>query len=149
MKAVRLACIAILACMAAGVSWPSFGLIAMEDQEKESQKPEPITVEKILKVEFVIQEMAPPNLVVTVIGEVPSSGYESVKLTRVTYVKEPEDGIQDYTLTAVPPSEPAMQVLSEVKAEDTWKRYTEEAPWLKGIRVHGVGDGVVVKMLSE
>ena len=118
-------------------------------QENGGKKSEPRIIKKILKVAFAIEEIAPPNLVVTVSGQVPTGGYEKAKLVRVVYATPPDDGIQDYVLFAVPPSGFATQVISEVKAADRWKGYEKEAPWLKGIRVHGVDDGVVVKMLRK
>ena len=137
----RLAAAAGLAAAAVlGLSDPTAG--------QDAKKAEPKTVATIVKVELAIQEIAPPNLVVTATGEVPTGGWSGAKLTRKTYVTPPKDGIQDYTLTAVPPDGVAAQVISTVKASDTWKAYTKEAPWLKGVRVHGEGKGVVVKMLD-
>ena len=108
----------------------------------------PGVVARILKVEVLIQESAPPNLVVSAIGRVPTGGYSNATLVRAVYTKPPADGIQDYFLLATPPSGIATQVLSQVSATDTWPAYTRAAPWLKGIRVHGVGEGVVVKMVG-
>jgi hypothetical protein len=117
--------------------------------QDEGAKKEPRIVKKILKVEFAVQEIAPPNLVVTVTGQVPTGGYQKAKLVRVRYETPPEDGIQDYILFAVPPAGFATQVISEVKGTDVWKGYTKEAPWLKGIRVHGIDDGVAVRRLTQ
>jgi hypothetical protein len=105
-------------------------------------------VAKIVEVEWVEEEINPPNLVVTAKGEVPTAGYTKPVLDRVSYVNPPQDGIQDYHLKATPPSGVAATVLSQVKATDRWKGYTQEAPWIKGIRVHGVCDGIVVKMFA-
>jgi hypothetical protein len=109
------------------------------------------TAGKILRVDFSIEESNPPNLVVTAVGQVPTGGYDPKKVTlqRVAYVAPPADGIQDYKLTAVKPTGIVTQVISEVSGKDRWKGYTKEAPWLKGVRVHGVGDGIVVKMLPK
>ncbi len=111
-------------------------------------KADPVTVKTILKVEFAIQEINPPNLVVTATGQVPTGGWSGAKLTRKKYDTPPADGIQDYTLTAVAPTGIVTQALSKVEARDTWSRYTVEAPWLKGVRIHGADKGVVVKMLD-
>ncbi len=119
--------------------------VAAQQGKEESQ---PQVVAKILDVEYVEEEIKPPNLVVTATGEVPTAGYQKPTLERVTYVVPPSDGIQDYFLRATPPSGVAAQVISKVKATDTWKGYTEKAPWIKGIRVHGASDGVIVKMFS-
>jgi hypothetical protein len=104
-------------------------------------------VKTIVSVDFKIEESNPPTLVVMATGQVSSGGYSGTKLARATYVQPPADGIQDYQLVTVPPTEPSIQVISQVNATDRWKGYDKEAPWLKGIRVHGVGEGVMVKML--
>lgn len=110
---------------------------------------DPQIIADIVKVTWVIEESNPPNLVVTAKGKVSHGGFSKAKLSRAVYVMPPSDGIQDYFLTAVPPDGPSTQVISYVEASDRWKGYTTEAPWLKGIRVHGAGDGVVVKMLDD
>jgi hypothetical protein len=110
---------------------------------------EPPLVKKIKKVEWSTQDRLPPNLVVDVVGEVPTGGYTNVKLIRVKHTTPPKDGIQEYRLVATPPDGPATQVITELKARDVWKAYTQEAPWLKGVRVLGVGEGVVVKKVDE
>ena len=117
---------------------------AASAQEKQG----PRLVARILKVDFDVQDIKPPNLVVTAVGQVNTGGYTKPRLLRAVYATPPEDGIQDYFLLVVPPSGFVTQVISEVKASDTWKGYAKEAPWLKGIRVHGIGDGVVVKMIA-
>ena len=107
---------------------------------------EPETVKKIKKVETQVLTTNPPQLFVAVSGEVPSGGFTDVTLTRVSYRKPPEDGIQDYYLKAVPPTQPAIAVISEVKARDRWVGMPF---WVKGIRVHGVDDGVKVVLFNE
>ncbi len=72
-----------------------------------------------------------------------------VRLVRANYATPPEDGIQDYLLLAVPPSDAAAQVISEVQASDKWNDYAHAAPWLKGIRVHGIDDSVVLRELPN
>jgi hypothetical protein len=116
---------------------------AAEDKEPEARKE---IVKKIVNVELAVQETAPPNLVVTAAGQVPTGGWKNAVLVRVVYDKPPADGIQDYILFADRPGGIVTQVISKVTAENTWKGYTKAAPWLKGVRVHGV-DGGVVKML--
>ena len=104
----------------------------------------PRIVGKILSVEYDIEKSNPPNLVVRATGQVPTSGYRDEQLVRAVYTKAPADGIQDYYLMATPPNGPAATVLSVVKGKNRWNAYTDEAPWLMGIRVHGIGDGVVL-----
>jgi hypothetical protein len=84
-----------------------------------------------------------PQFVVTATTTVPTGGYKA-ELRRVTYVKQPDDGIQDYELYLTKPAGIVIQVISEVKASDS---LPAEAAWMKGVRVHGVGDGVVEKLI--
>ena len=129
------------------------GCLMLSDEARQQsdavQPKEPPLVKKITKIEFQVQEKDPPNLLVTVVGEVPSGGYTNVKLVRVKHKEPPKDGIQEYRLVAEPPSGPAIQVISEVKASDTWVDVSKHAPWLKGVRVLGEGDGIKVKKVNE
>ena len=147
MKSARLGSLVYLACWTLVGVVPSAGLAQAEKPggKKPAQAP---VVKKILEVQYAEQEIEPPNLVVTAVGQVPTAGYRDVQLVRVRYTTPPKDGIQDYYLRAMPPSGIAAQVISKVKASDTWKAYRKEAPWIKGVRVHGVDGGVVVKMFS-
>lgn len=143
MKTMCISWFVAITCVAALAQTASFA------QDGESKKPpQPQVVGKILKVDFVDEEINPPNLLVTATGQVPTGGYTKVRLERAVYVTPPEDGIQDYFLIALPPSKPATQVVSTVKATNRWKGYMQEAPWIKGIRIHGIGDDVIVKMFS-
>ena len=108
----------------------------------QEQPPKPVTVKKVLSAKLSLAEKA---LTVTAVGEVPTGGYTKPTLTRVTYFRQPADGIQDYTFQAVPPAGVATQVISQVEASDTWKSMPR---WVKGVRIRGVGDGVLVKMLD-
>lgn len=96
-------------------------------------------VPRILDVTYEWQESAPPNLVVRVKGEVPTAGWTEPYLIPRTYVNPPADGIWEYDFFLKPPEGIAAQVLTEVKANHTWKGVKEK---LKGVRVYGVGKGV-------
>lgn len=96
-------------------------------------------VPKIVKLEYKIQESDPPSLVVTAYGEVPTAGWKQVQLLRRIYVKPPSNGIWEYDLLAQRPGGMAAQVISYVKATNTWSEYDES---IQGIRVYGVGEGV-------
>ena len=104
-------------------------------------------VKKICNVKYCYEETNPPDLLVEVTGEVPSGGFYKVKLVRVTNETPPEDGIQDYILFAVPPPDLVSQIITPVEAKNRLVSYAKEAPWIKGLRVHGV-DNCVVVMLS-
>lgn len=85
------------------------------------------------------------KLVITAVAEVATAGYSQPTLTKVTYIKPPEDGLQDYYFMAVPPDGPAAQVISQLVARDT---LTSVPDWMKGVRVHGVGAGVKEALLK-
>jgi hypothetical protein len=108
----------------------------------EEKPPEPVTIMKVISAKLSMNKGA---LTVIAVGEVPSAGYTKPTLIRVTYIKQPDDGIQDYTFQAVPPSGVAAQVISQVEATAVWPSVPK---WVKGIRIHGVGDGMLVKMLD-
>jgi hypothetical protein len=134
-------------CMLIAVCFTSVLLVLQSvSVAEDTKKPQPQIVGRILKVDYTLQKKMPPNLLVTAVGQVPTGGYTRVQLVRVIYVAPPEDGIQDYILFAVPPSGPAAQVISEVEATNRWEAYEREARWIKGFRVHGVGDGVTLRM---
>ena len=109
----------------------------------QDKPPEPVTVKKVLSATLTMEKGA---LTVEAVGEVNTGGYTKPTLKRVTYIKQPDDGIQDYTLQATPPAGPATQVISRVKASDTWPALPA---WVKGVRIHGAGNGVLVKLLSD
>lgn len=138
------------------IRYPSGASVAIEkvievdradSTDPPDQSTEPRLVTKILNVDVTIETTVPPNLSIQVRGEVPTGGFQAPKLVRVNYVIPPDDGIQDYFLYATPPAGLATQVISEVAATDLWESFSEEAPWLKGVRIHGAGEGVVVKKL--
>lgn len=110
----------------------------------------PRIVKQILHVDIAVEESDPPNLVVTAVGQVPSEGYTRVRLVRANYAAAPEDGIQDYFLLAVPPAAVGdAPANAEVQASDKWAGYSRAAPWLRGIRVHGIDDSVVLRELPR
>lgn len=108
------------------------------------ERPQPRLLHHIMDVQLAVREKAPPELVVTVRAQTPTPGYTNVRLVRALYKSPPEDGIQDYFLLATPPTGIVIQVLGRTQAQDIWADYPK---WLKGVRVHGVGEGVKVQML--
>jgi len=93
---------------------------------------------KILKVDYIEEQN---SLVVTAVGAANYDNHNKAQLIRAVYANPPEDGIQDYFLMIVRVDGPG-DGTTETSARNTWVAYKKEAPWLKGIRVHG---GVVVK----
>jgi hypothetical protein len=114
--------------------------------EEKPKQPEGMIAKKINSVEYEFTKGDKPQLVVTASTTVPTGGYKA-NLVRVTYIKQPDDGIQDYNLYLTKPDGFVTQVISEVKASDSWP--AESTAWVKGVRVHGEGDGVVVKMIEQ
>ncbi len=110
---------------------------------------EPQVVSQISTVNIVFQTINPPNMVVTATGLVPTTGFTDVRLIRAIYVMPPLDGVQDYFLVATPPTGPATTVISTVAASDTYPQVTIAAPWLKGVRIHGVGAGVKTQFFAN
>lgn len=114
--------------------------------EEKPKGPEPQIAKIIDSVTIKFTKGDKPELVVTASTTVPTGGYKA-ELRRVTYVKQPDDGIQDYELYLTKPAGIVIQVISEVKASDSVP--AESAAWMKGVRVHGQGEGVVVKMIDK
>lgn len=105
-----------------------------------------ITVDTIIDVDVALEKEEPPNLLITATGEVPPAGYTDAQLHRASYEKPPADGIQDYFLTAMRPNGVVAQVVTKVNASNRVIDYQTKAPWSRGVRIHGVGKGVLVKM---
>lgn len=95
-------------------------------------------VPTITKIEYAIQTSNPPNLLITAFGKVATGGWKQVQLSRRVYITPPADGIWEYDLVGLPPSDPAIQVETIVKATNRWKDYDQS---IKGVRVYGIGRG--------
>jgi hypothetical protein len=100
----------------------------------------------IVKIEHEIQTSDPPNLVITAYGKVPTGGWKQVQLLRRIYVNPPSDGIWEYDMLALPPSGPATQVETLVRAKNQWKAYDQT---IKGVRVYGVRSGIKEVLFSK
>jgi hypothetical protein len=137
------ASVAGIAALAAAQDQPNSSLRAPRGRGQRGQEQREL-VGNIRNVGAAVQESFPPNLVISVSAIIPSAGYTNVRLERAEYDTPPADGIQDYYLYATPPRGASAQVLTEVRATDTWSGYTRTAPWLRGVRIHGEGDGVMV-----
>ena len=140
MARLSLVCVLVTSMLCVSVSWAA---------DKKRKAGPAVVVPKITDIDIKIQTSDPPNLKLKVTGQVPTGGYTKPKLTRAIYIVPPADGVQDYFFSAVKPTGVVTQAITSIKAADTWKDYTKEAPWLKGIRVHGVGDGVKEVLLKK
>jgi hypothetical protein len=132
-----------LACLLSLVAMP----LVMAAEEK-PKGPKPQLAKKINSVTYEFTKGDKPEFVVTATTTVPTGGYKA-QLERVTYVKPPEDGIQDYNLYLTKPTGIVTQALVDLKVSDRWQTDAAGMAWVKGVRVHGVGDGIVVKMLDK
>jgi hypothetical protein len=135
-RAILVAIVMVLACCGLAFS------PAQDKKETVLLKRVPI----ITDVKYELQTSEPPNLVVTAEGKVPTGGWTEVQLIRRNYEKEPADGIWEYDLLAKPPSGPATQVISMVKASDTCEKV--DAKKLKGLRVYGLEKGINTVMFK-
>ena len=99
----------------------------------------PTLVREVTGVSISILEKEPPILVVQAVGNVPTGGWSHPGLSRVVYIVPPADGIQDYEFMATPPSGPAIEVISEVVAEDSWDNPPD---WVKGVRVKAATNAI-------
>jgi hypothetical protein len=102
----------------------------------------------VTDVRCTIQQQQQPLLVVTVQGEMPPKGYQEPQLTRRRYTQPPADGMQEYDFTAVTPDGVEKKIIKPPEATDKWADYAHAAPWLKGVRVYGVADGVKEETLQ-
>jgi hypothetical protein len=78
------------------------------------------------------------KLTITAVGQVPTGGWTGAKLTRKVVKDAPKDGIYEFEMTAVRPTGFVTQVISKVKATETWENPPAD---LKGVKVLGAGDG--------
>lgn len=109
-----------------------------------------IVVAKITQVDYEVQKSKPPVLLVTATGEVENTNHTDFRLDRIIYVRPPTDGIQDYFLKALAPNPPPINpVTQKIEAKNEWKDFEKDAPWLKGVRIHGLAGGTKVKMFGK
>ncbi len=84
-------------------------------------------------------ESNPPFLVVNAKGKVGTPGWTNPTLTRLVYVTEPADGIQDYEFHATPPTGMVPEVVTPISAADRWH---DPAKWVKGVRVKSATNSI-------
>jgi hypothetical protein len=98
----------------------------------------------IRSIDVEIEKSVPPNLVVRVVGETPTSGWTLSVLLRRIHVQPPPDGFWEYDFLALRPTFGA-DVMTPIEASNRWNEYDEKH--VKGVRVFGVGKGVMQKPL--
>jgi hypothetical protein len=100
----------------------------------------PETVPQILAAEISVTDAVPPVVTIHARGQVNSGGWSAPRLVKTAFGEIPADGIQDFEFIATPPSGPATAALQEIEAEFRWDTVLVDAPWLRGIRVHGADE---------
>ncbi len=103
-----------------------------------------VRIAKITDVDLVILRTFPPTLVVRAMGEATRGPATQVTLEREEYEIPPADGIWDYYLRA---SLGPLAVITPVEASNSWFGFPQNL--MQGVRVHGIGDGVIEKRLDE
>lgn len=96
-------------------------------------------VTKVLSVSLSLSKSLPPQLNITVKGEVPTMGWSNATLTPYVYIQVPPDGIQDFDLSATPPDGVSGDKVSEIDAIFTIKdpdNFWGPGKRLAGVRIH-------------
>ena len=114
-------------------AWLTAALLAAFSWSSMAAQP----VFKVDAVDLQLQKSNPPNLVIRAVGTVTSSGWTNGRLIPFVYVKPPENGIQDFEFVADPPTGVALQVLTPIRADYTWKGV---GPDVQGVRIHAAAN---------
>jgi len=125
--------VAAFAVAAAGFTFAS----ADEKKPEEKKEQKAVVLKTILSVTYEF-DSDKKKLTVTAVGQVPTGGWKDARLTRRATKDAPKDGIYEYDLTAVRPTGIVPQIVSKVTASDTWDNPPAD---IRGVKIHGVGDG--------
>lgn len=87
----------------------------------------------IKNIQLSILKSNPPKLAITVMGVVPTSGWQNPELIEYVYVQPPPDGIYDFDFVAEEPQGKTMQVLTPILVSHIWEGVVED---IKGVRIH-------------
>jgi hypothetical protein len=96
-----------------------------------------------------ISDSLPPTMTVQATAVFDSPGYMHPRLERSTHKVPPEDGFLDYDFSATTPLRPSAGGPSVMGATDRLNNVATEARWIRGIRVHGVGEGIREVTLTD
>ncbi len=97
-------------------------------------------------VELAILKSNPPQLSISAIGSVTTSGWTNGQLIPYVYVKPPEDGIYEFDFVADPPKDYALQVISPITASYIMEQIPDE---LKGVRVYSSTNNIEEKLEDD
>lgn len=102
-------------------------------------------VEDIIEARCAIDPADPSSLTITVDAVDSHAPPRDPAAILGRYEMPPKDGIQDVFVLAIPQGG-GQPVESKFTVKHTWKRFREEAPWLKGIRVHCAAGALVLSV---
>ncbi len=104
-----------------------------------------VRVMSVSEVRYAILRKSPPDIVVSAVGTVPTSGWNNPHLTPWIYVSPPEDGIQDFDFIAERPEGVVLQYVAPILGQgelydvDVANYWGEDKPLL-GFRVHAASN---------
>lgn len=77
----------------------------------------------------------PPMLSISVDGMVPTGGWSNAQLSPWIYIKQPSDGVQDFTMYAEPPAPGTIVSMGFAVVNSAPKPFFVPV-WIKGVRIH-------------
>ena len=101
-------------------------------------------VSSVDSVCFSINKSNPPQLSISSLGKVNSSGWSAAKLNPRVYTTVPVDGIQEFDFVADAPTGPVLWVMRPVSADITSQLET----WMIGVRVYAA-TGSISALLND
>jgi hypothetical protein len=118
--------------------------LASADDKKPDEKKDEKKVEVLKTIVEVTYDFDKDKkkLTINAIGQVPTGGWKDAKLVRRATKDAPKDGIYEYDMTAVRPGGIVTQIVSKVKASDTWENPPAD---IKGVKVYGSVEAKTVK----
>ena len=105
--------------------------------------PQPIW--EITAVQITDLQNDPPQLSITVQGNITSGGWVNPQLIQFQYIVPPQDGIYDFEFMAVPPKEASTTVITAIEVEYILDPVPED---LLGVRINAEQNSVV-EMLNN
>ncbi len=86
---------------------------------------------------FALLKKNPPDIVVTAMGQVATSGWRNGHLTPWLYVRPPQDGIQDFDFVAEKPTGIVLQALQDIAGDAIITDADIPNFWGEGLPLHG------------
>ncbi len=104
-----------------------------------------VNYEFVSRVRHVCGEIRDSSVLVTAVGDVPTSGWANAKLEPFIYVIPPLDGIYDFQFVAEKPGGITQQVVTPIEVKDF---KIALAPKMKGIRVGSATNSFLLRFLE-